>query len=336
MNAVRVWRGVALVTVVLLGVVIVPRPVVAQTPDAQNPVSATSAIDRDTVTVGDRIRVTVTVLLPPDATVDPVALEQQFGDLEILFAGLPDERVSGGRKEVRIGMDVAAFLVGQTAVPPLTVTAQLADGTLATAITAPLPITVQSVIPPGENPTEVRDLKPQVSMPLGGGISPRTIALVVAVIALGLVAVLVLVRRLRRPRAVVTPLPAAPPTAESLARAELDRIAGLNLLARGEVKELHALLAACIRRYLSDRYGFPAYAMTTTELRREMGEYGVGRWQGRLVTGLLTESDAVNFAQYQPAAARCEANLEMAYQIVDAGEPTPQPTAVVPPTPEPA
>jgi hypothetical protein len=61
--------------------------------------------------------------------------------------------------------------------------------------------------------------------------------------------------------------------------------------------------------------------MTTTELKRSMTDFGVDRWQARLVGGLLTESDAVNFAQYVPARARCEQNLEMAYQIVDAADP---------------
>lgn len=301
---------------------------------AQSPVTATSAVDRDTVTVGDRIRATVIVTLPADATVDTTELEQQFGDLELLVVGLPTERTTGDRKEVRVGYEVAAFSVGQTSVPPLTVTARLADGTVAAVATAPLPITVQSVIPPGENPTTVRDLKPQIAFPVGGGVSPRTVAYIVAAVAIALAALLLIVRRLRRPRAVIVPLPVAPLSAEARARAELDRIAGLGLLERGEFKELHALLAACVRRYLTDRYDFPAYAMTTTELRRQMTEYGVGRWQGRLVAGLLTESDAVNFAQYKPAYPRCEANLEMAYQIVDAGEP---PAAAQPaPAPEPA
>jgi hypothetical protein len=289
---------------------------------AQSPVSARAAISQDSVTVGDRIRVTVTVTLPADAQADITALEQQFGDLELLFVGLPSEKpLTDGRKEVLLTYDVAAFRTGAAQLPPLTVQVRLASGEPASAATAALPITVNSVIPPGENPTDVRDLKPQVSLPAGGGIARRTVALIVAAVAVTLAAALLVVRWLRRPRVVMMPLPQAPPSPESIARAELDRIAALGLLERGDPKQFHALLAACIRRYLSDRYGFHAYAMTTTELRRSMGGYGVDRWQARLVTGLLTESDAVNFAQYVPARPRCEANLEMAYQIIDAGEP---------------
>ena len=303
----------------------------------QSPVNLTAAIDRNTVTVGDRIRVTVTLTLPADAQADLAALEQQFGDLELLLVGLTqDTLLPDGRREVKASYEVAAFRTGATQVPPLTAPVRLAGGENLAPVTAPLPVTVQSVIPPGENPTDVRDLKPQMSFPIVSGISPRKVALIVAAVALALAATLILLRWLRRPRAVVTPLPVTPPSPETVARAELDRIAGLGLLEKGDLKQFHALLAACIRRYLTARYNFPAFALTTTELRRYMEDFGVGRWQARLVGGLLTESDAVNFAQYVPARTRCEANLEMAYQIVDAGEPVVEQPVSSPPAPAPA
>jgi hypothetical protein len=284
------------------------------------------AVDRDVVTVGDRVRVTVTLTLPADAQVTLQDLETQFGDLDLLLVGLPqDTLLPDGRREVKAVYEVAAFRVGTTEVPALSLTARLPDGSTTTVSTSPLPINVQSVIPAGENPTEVRDLKAQVSFPVVSGINGRTLALIAAAVALVLALMLLLLRRLLRPRATIVPLPAPPPSPEATARAELDRIAALGLVEKGELKQLHILLAACIRRYLTARYHFPAFAMTTTELRRRMEQYGVGRWQARLVAGLLTESDAVNFAQYVPAGARCEQNLEMAYQIVDAGERAAQP-----------
>ncbi len=261
------------------------------------------------------------------------------GRLDRLASALARLGVKAGSVVAVMDWDSHRYLECYFAVPMmgatlLTVNVRLANGEPASAETAVLPITVNSVIPPGENPTDVRDLKPQVSLPGGSGIARRAVALIVAAVALTLAAALLLIRWLRRPRVAAAPLPQAPPSPESIARAELDRIAALGLLDRGDLKQFHALLAACTRRYLSDRYHFHAYAMTTTELRRHMGNYGVDRWQARLVTGLLTESDAVNFAQYVPARTRCEANLEMAYQIVDAGEPVvelpPAPAAPAP------
>jgi hypothetical protein len=289
---------------------------------AQSPVTFEVSAEPDIVTVGDRIRVTVTLTAPADAQADLKSLESQFGDLELLVVGLPqDTTLPDGRREVRQTYEVAAFRTGTAQLPALSLTVRLPDGSDVTAAGQPLPINVESVIPPDQNPTDVRDLKPQISFPPVSGISWRSVALAVAAVALALAAALLLLRRLRRPHPVPEPMPVPLPSPEAAARAELDRIAASGLLAQGEVKQYHAQLAACIRRYLTARYRFPAFAMTTTELRRHMQDFGIGRWQARLVTGLLAESDAVNFAQYIPAATRCEQNLEMAYQIVDAGEP---------------
>ncbi|MGD9894388.1 MAG: BatD family protein, partial [Dehalococcoidia bacterium] len=297
---------------------------------AQSPVTMEATLDRNVVTVGDRITVSVTLTLPESAQADLTTLESQFGDLELLVVGLPHDIIlPDGRRQVTATYEVAAFRTGTVELPALSMLVQLADGSNSTATTAPLPVNVESVIPPGENPTDVRDLKPQISYPVVSGLSTRRVALAVAAVALTLAAILLLIRWLRRPRGEVLPLPAPPPSPEIAARTELERISRLGLLERGDIKQFHALLAACIRRYLTVKYHFPAFAMTTTELKRSMTDLGVDRWQARLVGGLLTESDAVNFAQYVPARARCEQNLEMAYQIVDAADPAiEQPAAV--------
>jgi hypothetical protein len=301
---------------------------------AQSPVTMEASLDRNVVTVGDRIHVAVTLTLPESAQADLTTLESQFGDLELLVVGLPQDTIlSDGRRQVTATFEVAAFRTGTTELPALSMLVRLADGSNSTATTGPVPINVESVIPPGENPTDVRDLKPQVSFPVVSGLSTRRVALVVAAVALALAAALLLVRWLRRPRPEILPLSGPPLSPEATARTELERISRLGLLDKGEIKQFHALLAACIRRYLTAKYYFPAFAMTTTELKRSMTDLGVDRWQARLVGGLLTESDAVNFAQYVPARARCEQNLEMAYQIVDAADPAVErPTEVAPAT----
>jgi hypothetical protein len=90
-----------------------------------------------------------------------------------------------------------------------------------------------------------------------------------------------------------------------------------DLVSTGEVVEHYRLLGACIRRYLTQRFGFPAVALTTGELERYMEARGVERWPARLVVGLLNECDAVIYARYVPAAPRVEADNAMAYEIVD-------------------
>ena len=97
------------------------------------------------------------------------------------------------------------------------------------------------------------------------------------------------------------PEPQPAPAYAEAARTELDRIMALNLIEQGEIAEHYRLIAACIRQYLTARYGFPAVALTTGELERQMAAQGIARWPARLVVGLLNEADAVVYARYLPA-----------------------------------
>jgi hypothetical protein len=78
-------------------------------------------------------------------------------------------------------------------------------------------------------------------------------------------------------------------------------------------------LSSAVRRHLGDQYGFPAIALTARELERRMEAEGVGRWEARLVGGLLENCDAVVYAGYRPASERRRADLTMAEEIVGAG-----------------
>lgn len=295
---------------------------------AQPATSLNVTVDRTQVTVGDRIAVSVVARLPAAAQPDLTALEDQLRDgIDVLVIGLPEERaVDGGMKEIRIRYEVAAFRPGGVVVPALTLTFPGQDGAPVAISSAPIPIAVASVLPPGADAADVRDLKPQIDLPFSAGVSTRQLIAVGAfIVTVGAVAALAgwwLWRR-RRPAPVVAAPVLAALTPEDVARAELDRIAGLGLLEAGGLEQFHALLAACVRRYLSDRYGFPAYAMTTSELRGRMERLGVGRWQARLTAGLLSECDAVAYARYAPARERAENNLAMAYEVVAAADAVP-------------
>jgi hypothetical protein len=132
---------------------------------------------------------------------------------------------------------------------------------------------------------------------------------------------------LRRRAAEATPLRPAPALN---ARKELDRIMALELPSKGELIEHYRLLALCVRRFLSERYGFPALALTTSELEQRMEAAGVDRWPARLVCGLLNECDAVVYARYVPAATRAEADNAMAYEIVETMDAAPRVAVPVP------
>lgn len=289
---------------------------------AQTPVSGEATVDRTTVTLGDRITYTITVRVPPDVQITPPGDTQAFGLFDILERHSPQERtLNDGRREIRMTFVVAAFrATGNLALPGLTIPYLRADGGRSEIQVPAVPVTVRSVLP-GQTPADIRDLKPQLSVPGAPSRWPYFWMALAVLVLLALVPLVVVWRRRRvRP---VSEAPASPLLPEDVARAELDRIATLNLLDQGDFSTYHRLIAGVVRRYLTDRYGFPGFALTTTELQQRMVGHGVDRWQARLVSGLLRECDAVVYAGYRPAPARADANLTMAYEIIEMTRPAP-------------
>src|SRR5439155_25364280 len=83
----------------------------------------------------------------------------------------------------------------------------------------------------------------------------------------------------------------------------------------------YTTIGATERNYLTERFGFPAFALTTRVMRDQMVRRGMDRWQARITDGLLSQCDAVIYAGYRPAAQRSDADLTAAYDIVEMSRP---------------
>jgi hypothetical protein len=193
------------------------------------------------------------------------------------------------------------------------------DGTSGVLQTQGSLILVQSVLDP--NNLTLRDLKPQASYGSAPAswIVPALIGCAVAVIVL--IAAAIWRRSILRQRAAYVPPPR--PVAvgpEDLARDALDK-AGIAFREDGDFDAYYTALGNAVRNYLTGRYEFPAFALTTRELEAEMLDRGLDRWQVRVAGGLLAQCDSVVYARYRPAMERADADLTAAYEIVEMSRP---------------
>jgi len=287
---------------------------------AQSPVAPPSIeVAPATATVGDRIGVTLRVDHAPDVSVSAPGFGADFGGLELVEVAQPVDQVRSSREtRTTFSYSLTSFRTGMITIPPLTVTySGAASGSVQTE---PRTVTIRSVLAPGD--TELRPLKPQLDIG-GGAPSPVAPALFVAAFAALTAFGYALHRRIAAVQSPVLAAPAAPPpTAAARAREALDAITAAGL-AEGDPDEHYARIALTVRRYLSERFGFPAYALTRSEMERAMTGAGVERWPSRLTANLLAQCDAVEFAKFRPAAGRRDADLTAAYEIValTSGEP---------------
>jgi hypothetical protein len=164
--------------------------------------------------------------------------------------------------------------------------------------------------------TGSKDLKPLKQQ----WVAPRNwtlwIALVLAALALTAALVWWIRRRRRRVAPVEIPELRLPP--DFVALKELERVAGLGLVERGEYKTFYTLVVDAVRRYVEARFGIVAMDRTTQELlddlnRRHTRIDGLG--------ALMTEADLVKFAKYTPTPASASAAIESAREIVVATTP---------------
>jgi hypothetical protein len=276
-----------------------------------------------TATVGDRLTLTIVVDHDDGSTVEGPGFGADFGGLEAVEIAPPRTERRDERLRTTLDYTLTAFATGFFTVPALRVEAGGPEGAV-TLETPPQTVNIESVLQPGE--TELRPLKPQLEIDEEAP-SPLSPALIVALFAALTAFGYALVRRAiaERPRSAAAVASATPLTAHDRAHASLDA------LAQDDVQAYYAGLAATVRRYLSERFAFGAFAMTRTEMERGMAGAGIDRWPARLTANLLEQCDAVVFAGFRPPRERIEADLTAAYEIVELTADDAQPSGLIAP-----
>jgi hypothetical protein len=288
-------------------------------------VVVSAEVDRETITVGDRIVYTVRAEHDKDLVVDFPQLASAWGDFEVL-SQRPLQPGKGSQGRVITGKEyvITAFTVGEHTTSPLRVSYLDRQGQTQEIETDPIRITVASVLTGTEGVTstlDIRDLKPQAELPrdwswlLWAGLTGLVLAL--AILAL----LWFLARRRKRARAVAPTAVVDLRPPEKIAYKELERIAGLQLVEQGRFKEHYTLTADCLRRYAEGIYGIPAIDRTTEEFYAALRRARVDGQQVRLFKDLLDESDLVKFAKYLPPVEEAQETVPRAWHIVDVTKP---------------
>ncbi len=258
--------------------------------------------------IGQRAIITIEVVAPGDATVEVDPAAPSWNGVEVISAVPSPAEPDGDLARYRFLVTVAPFRIGEGTFTPA-VTVLSADGVTRREL-PPLAWTVVPTLAP-DSPAELSPLAPPVS--IGGAESPflRPAIALGALTALALAAGLFVgaARRLGRRYAARAPETAVVETVPT----GLDELE--PLLDRDPVTG-YRTLAALVRNVIAREYGFPASALTTTEIRRRMEGGGANRFQARLVGGFLENCDAVVYAGYRPAGERRRADLNMAREIV--------------------
>jgi len=321
--------GLVVLTAILLA--FAPHTVAAQQPPA--PILGVEiTMNRLDPSIGDRSLLTLRIRHHPDVAVTaapeaPVQIE--FGKPAVTTLAMPD-----GAIQTTVTWTVQPFVLGHVRLAPFPVAWVTQDGRTGRFTVQPPDFEVRPTR--AANDTTLRPLKDPVTVPGGppAWLRPTLISLaVLATLAVLAAATTLVVRRLGPlfGRGNADPgVVAVPTTAESSARESLDDLARIRLINAAAFEDYYGTIAIVVRRYLSDRIGFNAHALTTDELERRMTTNGVDRWQARLVGGLLERCDAAVYAHRFPDPASADHDLTVAYEIVELSRPGAASTGVLP------
>jgi hypothetical protein len=237
--------------------------------------------------------------------------------------------------------NASVFVLKDAAVPPIAVTYRLPDGTTGQVTTAPIPVTIKSLLPRDPKERQLADIRPPMDIPafprefwltLLRALTHSAVGLLALAAAAALAYWLWRKRRKRKAAeaAVATrQVPAVPPDVEALGA--LDNLAASGRIEREGFRPFYITLTEIAKRYLERRLQAPILEMTTAEMLACLRRHPHGNAFVDLMSDVSTAADRIKFARGAGARERAESHLGAVRRLVVDMEARLRPVYVEPP-----
>ncbi len=278
---------------------------VAQAQQREIPVQAGTTIERDTVTVGDVVRLTVRIRAPHGATINFPAAVDSLGPVQSLAPPTVTDGADTASAADRIATyRLSAWDIGQQPIKLGDVLVQTDDGERRVALNLPF-LFVKSVLPADTTLRIPKPARPLIEMrapvPWWWWVVAAVVALVIGLLAWWWV-------RRHRGDGAKTGNPYAD------AKASFERVEKLRLIEAGEPGRHAALMTDVLRRYLAERFEDISLAQTSHELLTAARDVPTVSFEA--FRTLLSAVDPVKFAAAPLGADRARTIGEEAKTIV--------------------
>ena len=258
-------------------------------------VSAQVSVDRAVIFIGDRVKFSVDVNYRAGTVIDfPEFKENKIGDFEIKDSGRGLKKGLFGADTMKRRYYITSYSIGKHQIPPIEIKYKKKGGKDWNSVrTRALNISVESILPKGKMPADIKDVK--------GPLSYFEINwfIVTGILILFLAVISAIMYKFRK-------IPAPIKLPHETALEELEAIRG-NFLRNSDVKEYYAGVSDCVRRYIERLFKLKAPEMTTEEFLESLKEStALSLDQKDLLKDFLNACDLVKFAKYNPAKGEME------------------------------
>jgi hypothetical protein len=278
------------------------------------PIAVNAGVDKAVAATGDVITYTVTVDRSPEVVVRIPEFGAEIADFRIVDMGTEGPKEIEGRVVIKKWYKLRADTAGSYIIPPVKLAYRpKSDAAEKEIQTSQIFVEVKPDTPARERQKDIIDIKPLEEPQINYLLWLTVIG--GAVTAGLLVAGGIICYRRRKKGGEAT----VKPPAHEAALAELNKLKGVKYNDVQEIKRLYFNLSEIFRRYLEERYGFPATDWTSEEIISQTNKNRELTFELKEQSKLfLHNTDLVKFAESIPGDEQIQEELNRAISFVEA------------------
>ncbi|RPH32545.1 MAG: hypothetical protein EHM93_08695 [Bacteroidales bacterium] len=292
----------------------------AQVSDSDSPYSVKTTLSNDFVLIGDRVGLTISVLVPESCKVTfPALSDSLMKGIELVSKPtLETVKLKNKQNEQIMKLLITSFDSGSYQLPELRIA--VSDGIKTdTVLSKPLTLVVNT-IPRDKAVKDIMDIKPPIEEPLTiKEVAPWAFG---GLLFAALIFLLIIYLKRRRENRPFSFLQKHVDPPHVIALRELEKIKEEKLYISENHKYYYTRLIDTLRIYIEGRYEVNAMEQTTDEIL--FGLKGVGfpvDEQYKQLQETLILADLVKFAKYTPFVSDNENSLKVAFDFVEKTKP---------------
>lgn len=274
-------------------------------------VTAEAGFDKATITIGEKVRYTVTIEAPKDTKIEFPVIDQMLISTGFAIRDFGEEKpvkLPKDRVRFKYWYILDTYVTGSYNIPTITINYILPNGSKGSVSTKDVFLEVKSVIKEGEEAEDIRDIKGPVQIRY----SYKKIIILGTIISFIILALSIGIPLYIRHRHITKP-PPPPIPPHVIALRELEKIR-----VEEDVKKYYIGVSGIVRHYIENRFNLHAPERTTEEFLMELANTDMLIQAHKvLLRDFLRHCDLVKFAKYGPTKEEIEGVYNTAKRFIE-------------------